>query len=196
MILFISFLFIILLIVIGWILAPKFLESHKYEVIKKNNKFEIRRYEQVQIVEVFQKDFRKNSLKSGFRRLIKYISSENVANEKISMTIPVMQKKNNADDEWTIQFVLPKKYSAKNTPSPNNSDLKIKTFDLNYAAVIRFSGAADDKLIAENEKLLIDWIKKENLIISSSSIYAFYNDPLTPGIFRRNEILFKLKYDN
>lgn len=180
---------------ITWILVPKFLESHEYQVISKYGKFEIRKYQKVQIIEVAQNNYRKESLKLGFRKLIKYISSENELNEKISMTIPVLQRKND-DENWAIKFVLPKKYDQNNTPKPDDSEIKIKTFDINHAAIIKFSGVANNKLISKKENQLKNWIKEQDLIVLNNPIYAFYNDPLTPGIFRRNEIIYQIKYSN
>ncbi len=191
MIIFFSIVVISFIIIAGWIIAPKFLESHNYEIIRKEKNIELRKYEGIQIIEVYEDGVRQNSLKNGFRKLIKYISSENQTKQKISMTIPVLQKKDKNDKTWVVQFVLPKKFNDTNTPNPNNNQIKIKTLNLNYVVSIRFSGIVDENLLTKNTLLLREWAKKKGFQITSKPIYAFYNDPLTPGIFRRNEILLQ-----
>ena len=86
---------------------------------------------------------------------------------------------------------MPKKFNDTNTPNPNNNQIKIKTLNLNYVVSIRFSGIVDENLLTKNTLLLREWAKKKGFQITSKPIYAFYNDPLTPGIFRRNEILLQ-----
>ncbi len=194
MIIFFSIVIISILVIVGWILAPKFLESHNYKIIIKESNLELRKYDKTQIIEVYEKGIRQNSLRNGFRKLVKYISSENDNKQKISMTIPVLQKKNKNDENWVVQFVLPNKFNNSNTPNPNNNEIKIKTLDINYVVSIRFSGIVDEDLLLKNTSLLKKWIEKKDFKVISEPIYAFYNDPLTPGIFRRNEILFQIDY--
>tara|TARA_B100001057_G_C22809228_1_gene934723 strand:+ start:669 stop:1262 length:594 start_codon:yes stop_codon:yes gene_type:complete len=196
MVVFFSIVVILSIIIAGWIIAPKFLESHNYKVIKKEKNLELRKYDKIQIIEVYEEGIRQNSLRNGFRKLIKYISSENETKQKISMTIPVLQKKHKKEKNWVVQFVLPKKFNSIKAPNPNNNEIKIKTLNINYVVSIKFSGVVNETLLQRNTLLLKEWAQKLGFEITSKSIYAFYNDPLTPGIFRRNEILFQIKYLN
>ena len=74
--------------------------------LEKENSFELRKYGQFYIVEY---DNRADpDVDRGFRTLFKYISSENKDNEKISMTVPVIQEE--TDENRKMAFVVPEKY--------------------------------------------------------------------------------------
>jgi DNA gyrase inhibitor GyrI len=59
-------------------------------------------------------------------------------------------------------------------------------------AVIRFSGRVTDELIAGKESELRAWLAAKGLTPAAMPVYAFYNDPFTPGFLRRNEVLIDL----
>ena len=63
-------------------------EEARYDVVHKTNMYEIRHYSDRLIVEVIN-----SNDNNSFRKLFNYISGENVAKEKIKMTIPVTQTK-------------------------------------------------------------------------------------------------------
>jgi SOUL heme-binding protein. len=62
------------------------LEEPKYQIIKSNKNYEIRKYKDRLVVEAEY-----SNEDSGFRYLFNYISGENTSLEKISMTVPVTQ---------------------------------------------------------------------------------------------------------
>lgn len=81
-------------------------ETPDYDVLEKENGFELRKYRQFYIVAY---DNRKDrNVNRGFRTLFKYISSENEDNEKISMTVPVIQEE--TEENRKMAFVAPKAY--------------------------------------------------------------------------------------
>ena len=82
-------------------------EEAKYEVVDKNEIFEIRKYSDRLAVETS-----KAGIDSNFRKLFNYISGRNDTKEKISMTIPVTQFKKNGN--MTMQFYLPSKFNSDN----------------------------------------------------------------------------------
>ena len=108
-------------------------EEASYNVVQKNDIYEIRYYSDRLIVQVANKGDN-----NSFRKLFKYISGENNNSEKIAMTIPVTQTKK--DDQMFMQFYLPSKFNRETTPIPNNPDLEITTIPEGYFAVIKFSG--------------------------------------------------------
>ncbi len=59
-------------------------------------------------------------------------------------------------------------------------------------AVVRFSGVATDELIAAKEAELRDWMKAQKLNAIGTKTFAYYNDPLTPGFLRRNEVMLDI----
>lgn len=78
-------------------------ETPDYDVLEKEHAFEFREYGHFYIVEY---DNRADpDVDRGFRTLFKYISSENTENEKISMTVPVIQE--DAQDNRKMAFVVP-----------------------------------------------------------------------------------------
>jgi hypothetical protein len=37
------------------------------------------------------------------------------------------------------------------------------------------------------------WLDENGYTATGPAIYAYYDDPFTPGMFRRNEVLFELE---
>jgi hypothetical protein len=60
-------------------------------------------------------------------------------------------------------------------------------------AVIQFSGRASEELIKIKEIELRNWLTGSKYKIIGFANYYFYNDPITPGIFRKNEVLFEVE---
>ena len=82
-------------------------EEAKYEVVDKNEIYEIRKYSDRLAVETSRA-----GIDSNFRKLFNYISGRNDAQEKIAMTTPVTQVEK--DGNMTMQFYLPSKFSSDN----------------------------------------------------------------------------------
>ena len=74
-------------------------EESNYEIVKKNEVFEIRKYSDRLAVETIE-----HNQNSGFRKLFNYISGNNKTNEEIKMTTPVTRVEKNGN--MTI-FVAP-----------------------------------------------------------------------------------------
>ena len=160
-------------------------EEANYEVVKKNNIYEIRKYSDRLVIETSM-----SNEGSSFRKLFNYISGNNDKNEEIKMTTPVtqMEKKGN----MTMQFYLPSKFNKENTPVPSNSDIKILNIKEGYYAVIKYSGRASDKNFINHKDILKKELKKNDILILSSPIKATYNKPFTLPMLRRNEAMFKI----
>ena len=150
-------------------------EEANYEVVKKKEIYEIRKYSDRLAIET-----EISNQGSSFRKLFNYISGNNEDNEEIKMTTPVTQveKKGN----MTMQFYLPSRFNKENTPSPSNPDVKILNIKGGYYAAIIYSGRTSDK----NE------LKKDDMSILSPPIKATYNGPFTLPMNRRNEVMFEI----
>ena len=164
-------------------------EEANYEVVKKNEVYEIRKYSDRLAIET---DISNEG--NSFRKLFNYISGNNDKNEEIKMTTPVtqMQKKGN----MTMQFYLPSRFNKENIPSPSNPDVKILSIKGGYYAVIRYSGRASDKNFIKHKSILENELKKDNMIILSPPIKATYDGPFTLPMNRRNEAMFEINIKN
>jgi len=184
-------------------------EEPVFSLIYKENNFEVREYTpriiaQVKIIGNFDE-----ASSAGFRTLADFIFGNNSINnesEKISMTAPVVaeptsekipmttpvlaEEKNN---EWLISFVMPKEYSFKTLPKPNNSEVTLITLPKEKFAVIVFSGLVRESSYDEKVKLLNNFIEKQDLKTSGSVQIARYNPPWTLPFFRRNELMIKVR---
>ena len=159
-------------------------EEANYEVVKENQKYEIRKYPDRLVIET-------NSIKgNGFRKLFNYISGNNEKNQEIKMTVPVTQEIKNGN--MTMQFYLPSKFNKDNVPKPSNSEIKVLTIEGGYYAAIKYSGRSSDKNFLKNKDILEKELKQDNIIILSPPIRASYNSPFTLPILKRNEVMYKV----
>ena len=162
-------------------------EETSYEIVSKNDVYEIRKYSDrlaVETIEINQN--------SGFRKLFNYISGNNNTNEKIQMTTPVTRIEKNGN--ITMQFYLPSKFNKQNVPNPISNDIKVLVINGGYYAAIKYSGRTSDKNFINNVDILKNELLKNNILILSRPIRATYNSPFTLPAFRRNEVIFKINY--
>lgn len=178
---------------LAWFMLPKFLEQPKYTVIKKENNLEIRRYAKILTSSVEVEGDQYYALRKGFQPLVRYIGAKERNSEKISMTAPVIQSVNEENEKWTISFAMPSKYSLDNLPKPENNNIYIQEIEPSLAAVIRFNGKADEKLLNLKTDILMRWIELKGYAKLSRPKFLFYNDPSTPGFLRRNEVMILVK---
>ena len=162
-------------------------EEAKYDVVKSNEIYEIRKYSDRLAVQALN-----TNQNNSFRKLFNYISGDNETNEEIKMTIPVtqMEKKGN----MTMQFYLPSKFNKDNIPNPSRPDVEIVNIEGGYYAVIRYSGRASDKNFIKHKEILENELKKDNISIVGPAIKATYNRPFTLPTLRRNEAMFKVNW--
>ena len=182
---------ILSIVVLGLIITSNGMayEEANYEVVKKNEIYEIRKYPDRLAIET-----EISNQGSSFRKLFNYISGNNEDNEEIKMTTPVTQveKKGN----MTMQFYLPTRFNKDNAPSPSNSDVKILNIKEGYYAVITYSGRASDKNFIKHKSILESELKKDDISILSSPIKATYDGPFTLPMRRRNEAMLEINIKN
>ena len=162
-------------------------EEAKYDVVKSNEIYEIRKYSDRLAAQALN-----TNENNSFRKLFNYISGDNETNEEIKMTIPVTQMENKGN--MTMQFYLPSKFNKDNVPYPSSSDVKIVNIEGGYYAVIRYSGRASDKNFIKHKEILENELKKDNISIASPAIKASYNSPFTLPMLRRNEAMFEVNW--
>jgi hypothetical protein len=171
-------------------------ETAKYDVIKKDDNFEIRRYHEMLIAQVDE------SAGSAFNQLFRYISGENkskskidmtspvISSEKIAMTSPVMSTAN------TMSFVVPSEYNMDTVPEPSNSRVSIVKMPERYVATVRFRGFAWKNEVRKQTQALLDWLHDEQIKTIGSVFLMQYNPPFVPGFLRRNEMGIEIIYES
>ena len=164
-------------------------EEAPYNIVQKNDIYEIRQYSDRLAVQVINKGDNKS-----FRKLFNYISGSNNTSEKIAMTIPVTQTKK--DGEMYMQFYLPSKFNNETTPIPINPDIEITTISKGYFAVIKVSGRSSDKNFEKHSEILKQKLTEDKISIMGSPIKATYNSPFTLPFLRRNETMFNVDWKN
>ena len=178
---------IISIIIIGLFITLEAMavEEVGFEIIKKNDVYEIRKYSDRLAVETST-----SNQNSGFRKLFNYISGDNQTNEEIKMTTPVteMERKGN----MTMQFYLPLKFDKNNVPIPSRPDVEIVNIEGGYFAVIVYSGRSSDKNFIKHKDILENELKKDDISILGPPIKATYNGPFTLPMLRRNEVMFEV----
>ena len=161
-------------------------EEAPYDIVDKNEVYEIRKYSDRLAVETTTSGSNNN-----FRKLFNYISGRNQTSEKISMTTPVTQVEKNGS--MSMQFYLPSKFNSSNAPKPTREDVSLITIEGGYYAVLRFSGRASDKNFAKHMEILKKELQNNSILIISPPIRATYDSPFTLPMNRRNEAMFKVK---
>jgi DNA gyrase inhibitor GyrI len=184
-------------------------ETPSYAVVEQDGDFELRDYPAMVVAEVRRSGDRDEALSAGFGPLARYIFAKERSGERIAMTAPVEQQRADAlapdariamtapvtqsrtddTDGWSVRFIMPAEYDLDQLPAPANADVALKRVPPRRSAVVRFSGRADDELIAEQEKRLTAWMAARGLDAAAVPVYAYYNDPFTPGFLRRNEVI-------
>lgn len=162
-------------------------ETPDFAVLLKEEEFEVRKYPSFYIVEYENIDDPK--IKNGFSSLFNYISNDNKKNEKMSMTVPVIQQE--LDQEKTMSFVVPAKVSSQ-IPEPNNPNLTVKKFDEGLVATVRYSGLSKKSKQEKMKKKLERWIQDKGYQTESQYMKASYDAPFVLPLLRRNEIWVRI----
>jgi hypothetical protein len=186
-------------------------EEPRYEVIKKDNDFEVRRYQPMIIAEVLVTGTLSEASNKGFRQIADFIFGNNEdpvkkQSEKIAMTAPVTMEADTSSKiamiapvtmegtggAWKMAFVMPSKFTMDTLPKPKNTNIIIKQIPSQQLAVVTFSGWVDEEKLAAQTTRLNEWIAKNGLKSSGSVQLSRYNPLWTLPFWRRNEVWVKL----
>jgi hypothetical protein len=183
-------------------------EQPAFTSVSTDGDFEVRDYPSLVVAEVKRSGTRQQGLSAGFGPLARYIFARErggeriamtapvqqravAADEKIAMTAPVTQTSGNADT-WIVRFTMPSAYKLDDLPAPSDPAIRLRELPASRVAVVRFSGRTDDALITRQEARLRTWMADQAIAAVGPPVYAYYNDPLTPGFLRRNEIMLPI----
>jgi hypothetical protein len=186
-------------------------EEPRYEVIKKEEDFEVRRYQPMIIAEVLVTGTLSEASNKGFRQIADFIFGNNEdpvkkQSEKIAMTAPVTMEADTsskiamtapvtmegAGGAWKMAFVMPSKFTLDTLPKPKNPNITIKQMPAQQVAVVTFSGWVDEEKLAAQTTRLNEWMAKSGLKTSGTAQLSRYNPPWTLPFWRRNEVWMKL----
>jgi SOUL heme-binding protein len=209
---FISISFIFILVVIAWllwtVLSVKGIEEPVYTVLEAREGYEIREYAPYIVAQTQVKGTQDEALNTGFRVLAGYIFGGNTTQESISMTAPVNDIKQVSekiqmtvpvidikwkDDVHIVQFTMPKRYTLKALPKPNDTRVQFVEIPKTKKAVLRYSGWATETRVTEKKDVLENYLKKDSLETIGDMISAQYNPPWSIPFMRRNEIMIGIK---
>jgi hypothetical protein len=178
-------------------------EQPEYQVTSSEGSIESREYGPMIAAEVEVKGERKAAINEGFRLIAAYIFGANTPNAKIAMTSPVQQQGKQSiamtapvtqqarDGVWTVRFIMPKRWTLETLPAPKDERIKLLPVPAKRMIAIRFSGTADDGLIAAKTAELRKYAADRKLSVTGEPLLAFYNPPWTLPFFRRNEIMME-----
>jgi hypothetical protein len=175
-------------------------QSVEYEVVKKLNKVEVRRYPRIVIAKV------SNFESDNFGLLFRFISGNNKEKEKVKMTSPVVSQGVSQEIKMTspvisefsnqgyMAFVMPSKLTLETTPLPLDSRVKIEEIPSRAIAVLRFGGSWSEDHFEEKTKELLQELANANITTKGSVFTMLYNPPFTPSFLRRNEVAIEVEH--
>ena len=107
--------------------------------------------------------------------------------ESIAMTSPVVQKSTGAET-WSIQFIMPSKYTMDTLPQPNDPRVRLVEIPARTFAVVRFSGLGRQDAVAKHEQALNAALAGSSWRASGDVVTWYYDPPWTVPFLRRNEV--------
>lgn len=167
-------------------------ETVKYEVTRKLDKVEMRRYPKMIVAKV------EGYGENGFNLLFRFISGDNKQKTKVKMTAPVVSQRiemtapvlSTGD---SLAFVMPAEYQLDTTPEPLDDRVKISEMPEKNLAVLRFSGRWANSLFEKKTRELLEELEKARIKTRGDVFSMLYNDPFTPSSMRRNEVAIEVE---
>ncbi len=164
-------------------------ESIPYTILVKVKPFEIREYDQYLLATTATPVNPK--LDTGFNNVFNYISGENEAKTKISMTVPVVSYEEK--QQLITGFYVPSKYAKQTVPKPTNAAVSIQEVQRSLFGVVRFRGRWTEKSFQKQETKLLRYLEQNGYQIISQRYLFRYQPPFIPAPLRRNEIAFQIQ---
>jgi hypothetical protein len=142
---------------------------------------------------------------STFMALTAFIFGQNRQGPAVAMTAPVSVEKVTAPIAMTapvamesgeggqvMRFFMPAEYTLETLPRPGDDRVRIVTVPVQTLAVLRFSGEADDDVVAaKNAELLADLAGSTWEPVGEPGFFG-YDPPMTPPELRRNEVFVEV----
>lgn len=178
------------------------IEEPGYQVIRKADGFELRRYPGYCVAETEVTGSQADAGNAGFRILAKYIfggnaSQQSIAmtapvvqaqSERIAMTAPVVQQPSETPGNYTVQFTMPSKYTLATLPKPDDARVRLREVRDQVVAVRAYSGGWSVKRYEKELVALREAMQRDGLRAVGEPQWARYNSPFSLPFMRRNEI--------
>lgn len=182
------------------------LEKPDYEVVLNTGDVEFRQYAPYLVAEtlVQDRDGYQAAGNEGFRRLFRYITGSNRAQQDIAMTAPVAQaqaekiamtapvQQSGSTEGWRVAFMLPKKYSLETAPVPTDGRVAVREIPGRLMAVIRYSGRWTQRNFEKGKTRLEQAIASAEIQPVGAIETAMYDPPYKPPFMRRNEVMVEV----
>jgi hypothetical protein len=174
-------------------------QTIKYEIEKKINQIEIRRYPKITVAKV------NNNELDSFGLLFRFISGANIQRKKVKMTSPVVSQEPSQEIKMTspvltdfsgegyMAFVMPQEFDLESTPQPLDNRVKIEEVPERLVAVLRFSGSWSEDRFEAKKKELVGELARARIETKGDIFTMLYNPPFTPSFLRRNEVAIEIQ---
>lgn len=173
-------------------------EQPHYDVLSKEGDIEIRKYPKLLLAQVTIQGEHEEAIKEGFLELASYIFGENKGKQQLSMTAPVFQEnqtmpmtapvyQQKSGENWTVSFVIPKKFDRNTVPEPLNKDIHFVEVPMRKTVVYQYTGNNNEEKMMEAEKTLKSWLFSSGDHACSDVRWAQYDPPFAIPFLKRNE---------
>ena len=182
------------------------IDEPDYEVIRKFDNVELRRYAPYVVAEVVLDTPAEDAGSKAFPILAGYIFGKNKGEKKFAMTAPVTQTAAPVRMDMTapvtqaavaggtsVQFVLPKEVTLATAPEPVDPRVQLRVVPAATWAVIRYSGTWSQSNYLEHLAELKASLDSAGVATQGEPVFARYDAPFTPWFMRRNEVWLALR---
>jgi hypothetical protein len=167
-------------------------EQAGYEVERAEGPFEVRRQAGRVVAATTVDGDRADAGGRAFRILFDYIGGDNRRGERIAMTAPVTQEREQR--RFRIAFVMPDGATMDALPGPLDPRVTLVEEPPRRLAAIRYRGTWSSERYEEHEVRLRGWIEEQGLRPTGAEpIWARYDPPFMPWFLRRNEVLIEIE---
>jgi hypothetical protein len=181
------------------------IEEPSYEVIKRYQEFEVRKYQAYLVAEVIVPGPADKAGSIAFEYLGAYIFGKNKGSKKIDMSAPVAQTpvpvkidmtapvaQTPVENGYLVQFTMPRQFTLETLPEPINPKVKLREIASQTFAVLTYSGSWSQSLYEENLVRLNKYAADAGLKLEGEPIFSRYNAPFSLPFLRRNEIWIRV----
>lgn len=172
-------------------------EQQPYEVLKKYAQFELRHYPAHLEAQVLVSGDFISAGNYGFGPLVRFISGNNVANQKLAMTAPVIQQ-TQPTGKHLVSFVLPAGTDLAAVSKPTDASVAVLEVPPFNAVALGFSGRWDTERFDQQEQLLRRLAGQAIIdgqlagVLDTAASFARFDPPFKPWFLRRNEVVIRV----